>query len=316
MYAALKRAFVLAGLLASALTVGACATVTGGTTQNMTVESDPQGATCTLSRDGQTIGAINASQQTLRIDRNKKDITVTCNKAGYRESSETVSSEFTGATLGNILVGGLIGIAIDASSGADNKYPENVTVLLLPERFESAAQRDAYFERIKQRINDNAKALIDKARSSCNVSKELCEQDVKKIEAARDQKLLDQDKRRAETDIGAPTPGQKAAAPPMPAPMPASTQPPPANLEAKLANKTPVSFASVAERNAWVDYQKGAAARQRDAEMQQLRLQCTSRVTTAAWESVCVKEIDAVLSKYNAEIARIEKLQSSIPVRA
>ena len=36
-------------------------------------------------------------------------------------------------TFGNILFGGIIGVAVDASSGAMNEYPSSVTVRLIPE---------------------------------------------------------------------------------------------------------------------------------------------------------------------------------------
>jgi hypothetical protein len=46
----------------------------------------------------------------------------------------------------SILLGGLIGVAIDAGSGAMNDYEPSVTLTLIPSPFGSEAQRDALFE--------------------------------------------------------------------------------------------------------------------------------------------------------------------------
>src|SRR3546814_11002644 len=48
-------------------------------------------------------------------------------------------------TFGNILFGGIIGVAVDASSGAMNQYPSSVTIALVPESFTSTTARDVFF---------------------------------------------------------------------------------------------------------------------------------------------------------------------------
>jgi len=60
-------------------------------------------------------------------------MSVVCKKAGYMESSNFAESGSEGATFGNIIAGGLIGWGIDSASGADNKYPEVLTVNLTPD---------------------------------------------------------------------------------------------------------------------------------------------------------------------------------------
>src|SRR3546814_11462905 len=49
-------------------------------------------------------------------------------------------------TFGNILFGGIIGVAVDASSGAMNQYPSSVTIALVPESFTSTTARDVFFD--------------------------------------------------------------------------------------------------------------------------------------------------------------------------
>lgn len=62
--------------------------------------------------------------------------------------------------MGNILLGGLVGAAIDAASGANNKYPERVMVILTPASFPSDEARDA---------RDKALADLDKRRVAAKV---------------------------------------------------------------------------------------------------------------------------------------------------
>jgi hypothetical protein len=63
--------------------------------------------------------------------------TVTVNKPGYVSESVKVESKFSGtggtAMAGNAVLGGLIGIGVDAASGAYNSlYPNPVSVHLVP----------------------------------------------------------------------------------------------------------------------------------------------------------------------------------------
>ena len=297
----MHRIINFAAAMVAASLLGACATVTGGTTQNMTVDSDPQGAICTLTRAGQTIGVVNPSPGTVRIDKSKNAIAVSCRKPGYQDSVESIDSEFTGATFGNILIGGLIGVAIDASTGANNLYPESITLLMTPTSFATAAERDAHFLRMTQRVSDSTKALIAKANTNCTVSKELCDKDIKKFEAARDQQVAALERRRLATPVdGSDAPPQTPAA-----------QPPASVPEARDGNGNPISFASVAERDQWAEGQLQLADRKRKAAVQAAHIKCGALYA----ETRCAAELAASSTDYNNEVARIEKLRSAIPVR-
>ena len=43
-----------------------------------------------------------------------------------------LDSGIEAATWGNIVLGGFIGWGVDSAAGADNKYPEQVTITLVP----------------------------------------------------------------------------------------------------------------------------------------------------------------------------------------
>ena len=122
----------LAPLLMTAPLLGACATIVEGTDQSVAVVTNPVGATCTFLREGKTVAQISPTPGQFAIDKDKHAINMHCELAGYQPVDYAIESSFTGSTAGNILVGGLIGLAVDAASGANNEYPQSVTVNFTP----------------------------------------------------------------------------------------------------------------------------------------------------------------------------------------
>lgn len=119
--------------LGAALTLGACATVTRGTNTAWEVNSDPQGAEVRTS-NGHHCSATPCS---IRMPR-RSEFTATLTKDGYSPATVTVTNRVAGgggaAMAGNVLVGGLIGAGVDASSGAMlDLTPNPAFVVLEPE---------------------------------------------------------------------------------------------------------------------------------------------------------------------------------------
>ena len=108
----------------------ACATLVEGTSDNVTLSSNPAGASCTVDRNGERVGAVSPTPGSVRIGKSRHDLVVTCNKEGYQPAVRTASSSFTGTTFGNIIAGGVIGVAVDAASGANSRYPSELNVSL------------------------------------------------------------------------------------------------------------------------------------------------------------------------------------------
>ena len=113
-------------LVSPLVLLSACATVMSGTSQTVTVSTNPPAATCTLDRVGQRVGAVPLTPGSVRLDKSKNDLSVTCSKEGYQTASVTRASSFNGATFGNIIAGGVIGVIVDASSGANFNYPSDI----------------------------------------------------------------------------------------------------------------------------------------------------------------------------------------------
>lgn len=124
----MRRIYAALGLLL----LPACSTLTTGTTQSVTVISDPSGAACNVTRDGQLIGVVNPTPGSLTVSKSTKDMMINCIRQGNAPGQNIIRSEFQAATVGNLLLGGVIGLAVDAASGAMGNYPPSIAVLLPP----------------------------------------------------------------------------------------------------------------------------------------------------------------------------------------
>jgi hypothetical protein len=113
-----------------ALGLGGCATVVEGTSQNMMIVTHPPGASCTVSRQGQQIAAVISTPGNVNIGKSKNDLAVTCTKEGFEPTTAVYSSTFNGTTFGNLILGGVAGAVIDASTGASYNYPQEVSIAM------------------------------------------------------------------------------------------------------------------------------------------------------------------------------------------
>ena len=199
----MKKLFRLPVLMLALATLSACATVTSGTDHTLLVESDPAGAACMLRRDGANIGAVNPTPSAIRISKSRHDITVNCEKAEHEPTSRTVTAGFQAMTLGNVLIGGVVGLAADLASGAAITYPESVKVVLWPRSFPSAAARDAYFEaRIADTRADSEKR-IERAQGACGGSTDQnCLQRLRELRNQEQEEIRRIEERRTTIPVG------------------------------------------------------------------------------------------------------------------
>ena len=114
------------------MAVGACSSIVEGTHQEISINTNPAGANCSLNRQGVEIGRVAATPGIARIEKTKYDITIVCDKDGYQQVSQNDHSGAAAATFGNIIAGGGIGWIIDSASGSDNKYDSPVNITLVP----------------------------------------------------------------------------------------------------------------------------------------------------------------------------------------
>lgn len=128
----MPRILRLTALVLALATTGACATIVQGTSQNIMVITEPPGASCVLTREGVAIARVAETPAQVTIDRSHSSITMECARAGYQPATVRMSSTVAAATFGNILAGGLIGLVVDASTGASTAYENEIRVTLTP----------------------------------------------------------------------------------------------------------------------------------------------------------------------------------------
>ncbi len=127
------RNFIAICGASAASMLGGCATITKGTTDQVTFNSEPAGATAQTSIGLQ----CPATPCTFEISR-KQDFVVTFSKPGYVSQQVPVGTKLGGSGAagfaGNIVAGGVIGMGVDAATGSTlDHFPNPVFVTLQPE---------------------------------------------------------------------------------------------------------------------------------------------------------------------------------------
>ena len=107
-----------------------CATITKGTTQVISLDTPgAPGAQCIL-----TSSSVGTKQVTtpvnISLPKGSDNITVRCNKKCFQPGVGVISSNVEGMTAGNVILGGVIGLGVDAATGAMNKYNSNNQILM------------------------------------------------------------------------------------------------------------------------------------------------------------------------------------------
>ena len=132
--------YISATLLVAALSaLSGCATITSGTSQTIAVETLKNdqpvvGASCKITTDK---GAWNVvTPATFEIPKSSSDARIICEKDGEPRGEAVAKSSFKSNTVGNVLIGGIIGIGVDAMTGAMWAYPVRWLVKLgVPDQF-------------------------------------------------------------------------------------------------------------------------------------------------------------------------------------
>ncbi|NNC30644.1 PEGA domain-containing protein [Longimicrobium terrae] len=123
---------------ASILGLAACGTIMQGSKQGIAISSTPSGAR--LFVDGQEAGITPAIYQMPR----KGTHVVRIEMDGYQPYELPITRSVSGWVAGNLVFGGLIGLAVDASTGGMYKLsPDQVTATLQPVRAASDGQGGA-----------------------------------------------------------------------------------------------------------------------------------------------------------------------------
>jgi hypothetical protein len=124
-----REQFVLRYLVivACATPLIACATITKGTTQLVAIDTPgAPGATCTIqTKDGPQLVTTPGS---VTLSKGSAALPV------YLPGSGVIASNTEATAAGNVVFGGLIGLGVDAATGAMNKYADQVTVAMIQDQ--------------------------------------------------------------------------------------------------------------------------------------------------------------------------------------
>lgn len=110
-----KVAFLLVLLLA-VLIIG-CATIISGTKQDISVNSTPASASVTVKTVGGVGVFTGTTPATCKLER-KREYIVYVRLDGFQEQQIQVSHSFNAWVVGNLVCGGVLGLVIDAVTGA------------------------------------------------------------------------------------------------------------------------------------------------------------------------------------------------------
>jgi hypothetical protein len=115
-------AFALVSVLSGgALLLSSCASIIHGSKQKVEIRSRPPGAAVRI--DGTDSGVTPTTAELSRKSSHRVELSL----KGHKPFEVVLEPEFNGTVMGNILAGGLIGMAVDGSTGAGNTLkPEAV----------------------------------------------------------------------------------------------------------------------------------------------------------------------------------------------
>jgi hypothetical protein len=109
-----------------------CASVTRGTTENISISSTPAGATAEVSGLDNPTACVTPC---VVVAKRSADITVTVSKDGYEPQVVPLTKEVPGAGAagfaGNLVLGGLVGMGVDAATGAAQDHKPNPVIVTL-----------------------------------------------------------------------------------------------------------------------------------------------------------------------------------------
>lgn len=142
------------------IALSGCATIVEGTTQSVSVTTTPEdGAQCTLLNSQGTWYLTSPGSTT--VHKTKTDLKVICDKPGFEQGRVVAVSHFGAMTAGNVLAGGVVGIGVDAASGANYHYDSPIVVPLGPR---TSVQSSAAYPLPSAVSAMNAPARVDLTR--------------------------------------------------------------------------------------------------------------------------------------------------------
>ncbi|WP_057465733.1 hypothetical protein [Pseudovibrio sp. POLY-S9] len=120
------KSYFVAGVVASSILLAGCGTVVRGTSEDIKIDVKPANAKITSTTAHTCVGPC-----VINVPR-KKEFTLTASAPGYQSQVIDVQTRVSGkgaaGMAGNIILGGVVGVGVDAVTGATlDHYPNPVT---------------------------------------------------------------------------------------------------------------------------------------------------------------------------------------------
>ena len=132
----LVRGALALGILGASLFAGGCASIVHGGDRDITIKTQPRGATASVRKSGgdiMDVVAVAKTPCTISLDPKKgyfsgQSYTLRLELPGYKPTEVELTAKMSGWYWGNLLFGGLIGmLAVDPATGAMwNIAPEQI----------------------------------------------------------------------------------------------------------------------------------------------------------------------------------------------
>ena len=120
------------GLMMVCAALAGCATITQGTSQSIVINTPgAAGSTCSLTSSAIPSQTV-VTPVVLNVEKSQQSIAVRCQKECYQDGFGIVASNMEVMTAGNLVAGGVIGLGVDAASGAMHKYASETNVIMVP----------------------------------------------------------------------------------------------------------------------------------------------------------------------------------------
>lgn len=120
------------GIVALGVMLGGCASVTRGTTENISISSTPSGVEAVVT--GLEVPTTCTTPCAI-VAKRSADITVTFQKEGYESQTVQLTKEVSGTGAagfaGNLLAGGVVGMGVDAVTGAATDHKPNPVIVTM-----------------------------------------------------------------------------------------------------------------------------------------------------------------------------------------
>ena len=120
-----------------AVLLSGCATMLSGTTQNIEIEAVNDStheviadASCTVQDGKGRTYTVDSNPGTILVTKGQGALSVDCKKAGFKKKHVAVGESFNAMTVANVIF--WPGAIVDAATGAIQKYPSKITVVMEP----------------------------------------------------------------------------------------------------------------------------------------------------------------------------------------